>query len=156
MKVRRILKWLAVLVICLLVGIQFIRPVKSNPQITESRTINAFQNVTPEVNAIFDRSCADCHSNKTSWPWYTNVAPTSWFTINHVNEGRRHLNFSDWARLNQRERNSQLNKICDEVKSGDMPLSSYTLIHRNAKLSPGDVGTICNWVAAETQASAKP
>lgn len=156
MKARKVLKWLAVVVVCLLVGIQFIRPAKSNPPIDDGRTITAIQSVPPEVAAILDRSCQDCHSNKTSWPWYTNVAPASWFTIDHVNEGRRHLNFSDWARLNQGQRSSKLKEICDEVKSGGMPLSSYTLIHRYAKLSSNDVGTLCNWANAERLRTTAP
>ena len=80
----------------LLLTIQFIRPAKTNPPIVRERTLEAAVAVPPEVEAILARSCNDCHSNGTEWPWYSNVAPVSFFVINHVNEGRRHLNFSEW------------------------------------------------------------
>jgi hypothetical protein len=74
--------------------------------------------LTPQTAAVLDRACNDCHSNQTRWPWYTNVAPVSWFVINHVNEGRRKMNFSDWAQYSQDEQARLFKKICREVKSG--------------------------------------
>jgi hypothetical protein len=79
----------------------------------------------------------------------------SWFVIDHVNEGRRHLNFSDWGRLNQREAEGMLDQICKEVKSGSMPLSSYTPLHPGSKLSTEDVKTLCDWTSAERERIAK-
>jgi hypothetical protein len=105
--------------------------------------------MTPQVKDILDRSCRDCHSNKTEWPWYTNVAPVSWFVIDHVNEGRHRLNLSEWARLDQPGK--KLQKICDEVQDGGMPLSSYLPMHPKAKLSEQDKKTLCDWTAAERE-----
>src|ERR1043166_829876 len=96
---RRVLKIIAILLVVLVVGIQAIRPARTNPPFDESQTINAKTQMTPEVAAIFDRSCRDCHSNKTVWPWYTNVAPVSWWLSNHVNDGRRAMNMSEWGRI---------------------------------------------------------
>ena len=81
----------------------------------------------PEVAGVLNRSCMDCHSNRTDWPWYSNVAPASWFVVDHVNHGRRHLNFSRWGQYTRRDRLSLLNQICATTKGGSMPLGSYTL-----------------------------
>jgi hypothetical protein len=139
------MKWSVITLAVAFALLQFVRPAKTNPTFDESRSIQAHAEMPPEVASIFTRSCNDCHSNKTTWPWYSNVAPFSWFVIDHVNEGRRHLNFSDWARLNEREAAGQLNLVCRSVKEGWMPLDSYTLIHRHSKLTSADVQTICNW-----------
>src|SRR5204863_5090467 len=96
---RRVLKIVAILLVVLVVGIQAIRPARTNPAIDESQTIVAKTQMTPEVASILDRSCRDCHTNKTMWPWYTNVAPVSWWLSNHVNDGRRSLNMSEWGKL---------------------------------------------------------
>jgi hypothetical protein len=150
-KTMRILRWLAILVACGFLVLQLIRPAKTNPSGEMSQSINAHLQVSPQVAAIVDRSCNDCHSNHTRWPWYSNVAPVSWFVINHVKEGRRHLNFSDWGRLNQREAEGMLKQICQEVKLGSMPLSSYTPLHPGSTLSPEDVKTLCDWANAERE-----
>src|SRR5947207_6968895 len=97
--IRGIIKWLAIGLVIIVIGMQFIRPARTNPPVDESQTITAHTQMTPEVGSLLDRSCRDCHSNKTIWPWYTNVAPLSWWLSNHVNEGRRDLNMSEWGRL---------------------------------------------------------
>src|SRR6185295_13366817 len=97
--ILRILKWLVIVLFVIFIGIQFVRPARTNPQVDEAQTIFARTQMTPEVSAILDRSCRDCHSNKTVWPWYTNVAPISWWLSNHVSHGRGDLNLSEWGRL---------------------------------------------------------
>ena len=82
----------------------------------------------PEVGAILDRSCKDCHSNQTHVPWYGHVAPVSWMLSQHVNQGREMLNFSDWD--SRQPTANEMEELCDAVSSGSMPLGSYTLIHR--------------------------
>ena len=101
--------------------------------------------VDPEVATILDRSCADCHSNKTRWPWYSHVAPVSWFVIDHVNHGRSHLNFSEWGRYDPFEQRDLLRETCLMVKTGAMPLSSYTPMHAGSKLTPKEVTLLCRW-----------
>ncbi|HEY6233139.1 MAG TPA: heme-binding domain-containing protein [Pyrinomonadaceae bacterium] len=145
----KVLRWLLVVVLFALVIAQFIRPARTNPPIDQAQTIESHLQVTPEAAAILDRSCNDCHSNKTRWPWYSNVAPVSWFVIDHVNEGRQNLNFSEWARYTPRDNESLLRQICREVKSGAMPLSSYTPMHPGSELSPQDRQVLCAWTDAE-------
>lgn len=147
--VWKIVKWLLISLVCLFILIQLKRPARTNPAVDQSQTIEAHTQTTPQVKDILDRSCRDCHSNNTEWPWYTNVAPVSWFVIDHVNEGRHRLNLSEWARLDQPGK--KLRQICDEVEDGAMPLSSYLPLHPKAKLSEQDKKTLCDWTAAERQ-----
>jgi len=149
-RLLRVLKWVVIVAAAVFVLAQFARPAKTNPATDESQTINARLQLTPQVGGSFDRSCNDCHSNKTRWPWYSNVAPVSWFVINHVDEGRRQLNFSEWGRYTQRDVEGMLKQICREVKSSSMPLSSYTPMHPGSKLSTEDVKTLCDWAGAES------
>ena len=147
--VRRILKWLLIVVVCLFVIAQFKRPARTNPPVDQAQALEAHTQMTPHVASILSRSCNDCHSNNTAWPWYTNVAPVSWFIADHVEDGRRHLNFSEWGKGDQRRRNKKLEEICEEVKDGAMPLSSYTPLHPHAKLTAEDVKALCDWTEAE-------
>jgi hypothetical protein len=96
---------------------------------------------------VLERSCRDCHSNETVWPWYSNVAPISWFVIDHVDHGRSHLNFSEWGREDAAHREELLRNICDWTKDGRMPLPSYLWMHRSAALSAAEGIALCTWTA---------
>ena len=146
---RKLLKWGAVLLIVLLVLIQLKRPAKTNPPVDEQQTIFARTQMTPAVSTILNRSCADCHSNKTVWPWYSNVAPVSWFVIGHVDHGRRAMNLSEWGKMAKDRQDRRLRDMCDQVEEGEMPLSSYTPLHPGSKLTAADVKTLCEWTGAE-------
>lgn len=128
---------------------QFFGPAKTNPATDSSQSIESRLQVTPQVTAILDRSCNDCHSNKTRWPWYSNVAPVSWLVIGDVNEGRQNMNLSEWGRYTERDVDGLLKQICREVKSGGMPLAIYKPLHPSSKLSTEDVKTLCDWTDAE-------
>ncbi|MGH9928294.1 MAG: heme-binding domain-containing protein [Pyrinomonadaceae bacterium] len=152
----RVLRWVVIVgAVCLVIA-QFFAPAKTNPASDPTQSIESRLQVTPQVAAILDRSCKDCHSNKTRWPWYSNVAPVSWFVIGHVNEGRQNLNFSEWGRYTQSDVDGLLKKMCREVKGGDMPLSTYTPLHPGSKPSADDVKTLCDWTNAERSRLAAP
>ncbi|MEP6861312.1 MAG: heme-binding domain-containing protein [Deltaproteobacteria bacterium] len=85
---------------------------------------------SPATRALAKRACFDCHSNETTWPWYSHVAPTSWFLQSHVDDGRQRLNFSEWNKPYR-----AASKASREIKSGGMPLTSYLLMHADAHLS---------------------
>jgi len=138
-----ILAWLGVLL-----AIQLIRPARTNPSTDPSRTLTTAMAVPPPAQAVLERSCRDCHSNDTRWPWYSNVAPMSWMVIDHVNSGRRHFNYSDWAGHAPDKSRKILHDICEETRGGSMPIGSYTLLHRDARLSESDVATLCTWTEA--------
>ncbi len=142
---RRMLIRMGWTVLAVFVVIQFFRPSRTNPPIDESRTIEAYAPMTPAARAVFERACADCHSHRTRWPWYSNVAPASWMLAEHVTDARRHFDVSDWARYNQERAADKLDEICEEVTKGEMPLLSYRLIHLNAWLSEDDVKALCDW-----------
>src|SRR6201988_749106 len=104
-------KWTYVVPGLSFVGIHFVRPARTNPTIHQAQTIAAHTQMTEPVGKIFERACNDCHSNNTAWPWYTNVAPVSWWVIDHVNHGRSHLNYSEWAQLERADQEKSLQEI---------------------------------------------
>lgn len=148
-KIRTIVKWIVIVVGCGFLVAQFWRPVRTNPSIDQAQASEAHLQVTPQVAGILDRSCNDCHSHKTRWPWYTNVTPVSWFVVDHVDDGRRHLNFSEWGKLNQNQKEKKLQEVCEEVEKGYMPLGEYTWLHPGSKLSKEDVKALCEWATSE-------
>lgn len=153
------MKWLkrvGLALIILFVVAQFVRPNMTNPPVDEGRTLQARAQIRQEVYAILERSCNDCHSNKTSWPWYSQVTPVSWYLANHVADGRRELNISDWARYDARRATRKLDEICEQVREGEMPLKSYLLLHPSARLSDADRKAICDWTTEERARLAAP
>ena len=126
------------------VGLQFV----STPAMpkTSASAAPAALAIDPQVGAIFDRSCHDCHSSRTKWPWYSHVAPVSWIVSKDVSKARGMLNFSEWA-----DAPGDRRLICDAVSSREMPLPMYTLMHQGAKLSQQDVDLICKWAGRPSQ-----
>jgi hypothetical protein len=140
---RRVFKYAAIVLVIALVGAQAVRLERTNPPVDDARLLERAVPVTPAAAAVLERACRDCHSNRTVWPWYSNVAPVSWFVIDHVNHGRTHLNFSDWSSYEPDRRRELLAGICKQARAGTMPLSSYTWLHWSARLSPADVDALC-------------
>jgi Haem-binding domain len=143
---RKIAKITPVLLVSVFIGMQFV----STPGVSKTSTTkpHTAEMIDPRVDKILERSCQDCHSNRTAWPWYSRVAPVSWVISRHVNEGREILDFSEWATQPPSEGERLL--ICDAVSDGRMPLPGYTAIHHNARLSRQDVKLICEWADAPT------
>ena len=154
-RIFKVLRAIFLVALVLFLIAQLKRPARTNPAVDETQTIFAHTQMTPQVSAIVDRSCRDCHSNKTAWPWYSNVAPVSWFVIGHVNEGRSMMNLSEWGHLDRDRQDRKLRQICDEVQDGAMPLSSYTPLHPGSTLSAEDKKTLCDWIDAERERLAK-
>lgn len=142
------MKWSATALLILFVAAQFVRPAKTNPVFDEANAIQVHVEMDAEVSAILSRACYDCHSNKTDWPWYSKVAPMSWLVISHVNDGRRHLNFSEWEKYDRSKAVKKLHEIDEEVGIKAMPLSSYTLLHSEARLSDQERTLVSNWAKA--------
>ncbi|HEV7700497.1 MAG TPA: heme-binding domain-containing protein [Pyrinomonadaceae bacterium] len=127
------------------IAIQFVRVDQTPIPIVEAETIKAGIEVPPDIDMILTRSCADCHSNATVYPWYTNIQPAAWFMSGHITEGRQHLNFSVFNTYPAKKKRKKLEEVCDEVKSGAMPLPSYLWIHRDAVLGESEIRAICAW-----------
>ncbi len=126
-------------ILIVLIAIQFIPVAKTNPPVVSDFTGPV------EVKDIFKRSCYDCHSNESTWPWYSDIAPFSWLVINHVNEGREEFNFSTWDKYPNDKKAEIIEEIWEEVEEGEMPLWNYLIIHRDAVLSKDDKKVIHNW-----------
>ncbi len=139
----RKLRFVALAIVILLAGSQFIRPGRTNPPINPASSFEAVATPDASFTAIVKRACYNCHSNETVWPWYSSVAPVSWLVVDDVNEGRAHLNFSEWGLLVPDVARGRLKDVCDEVQAGDMPLWQYRLIHPEAKLSAEEVKILC-------------
>jgi len=150
-RVRKVLKRAAVVTALLFLGAQLYRPDRTNPPADPSKSMRASTRMTPEVEAILERSCRDCHSSETVWPWYSHVAPASWFLQWHVDEGRRELSFSEWATYPKRKRERKLHEMCQQVESGEMPLRSYLPLHPSARLSDEDRRVLCEWTRREEE-----
>ena len=142
---HKLAKLTSILFVLVFLGMQFV-PTAARSKTSATTAAPMAEVINPQVGAILDRSCQDCHSSRTSWPWYSRVAPVSWIVSKHVREGREMLDFSEWANHPHSEDERML--ICDAVSEGRMPLPEYTVIHRNAKLSKRDVELICGWAAA--------
>ena len=125
--------------IALAVLIQFIPVPRTNPPVT------AQISAPPELLTVLRRACYDCHSNETTWPWYSKIAPSSWLVAWDVFEGRDHLNFSGWEQLPQEKQAKLRKKIHKEVSDEEMPPGFYLLAHPNARLSEQDKGIIFTW-----------
>lgn len=139
-------RWLvATLAMCVvvLVGLQLVPVDRHNPPAEVQ--IDA----PPQVMAILKRSCFDCHSNQTHWPWYGKVAPASWLVAHDVHEGRQVLNFSTWNRYTPREQSALIRASVDQVEQGEMPLWFYLPLHGDAKLSEADKATLKAWSDAQ-------
>ena len=103
-----------------------------------------------EVRAVLERSCYDCHSRKTRWPWYAHVAPVSWLVANDVHHARKHLDFTAWDTYTEKKRVKRLHEAWDEVKDGEMPLWYYLPMHPAARLSDADRVLLREWIHAAT------
>lgn len=137
------MKKISIFILLVLIGIQFVPmdvpaevPTKADDELKAPE----------EVHAILKRACFDCHSNHTDFPWYSSIAPVSWFTKMHVKEGREHMNFSIWASYDDEKKLKYLEKIPKAIKS-KMPLPSYLIMHKEAKLSEDDKKLLTEWAS---------
>lgn len=146
---KKLVKILAILLAVIFVAIQFFRPSFSNPPIVPGQPIEDTALVPAEVQMVLSRSCNDCHSNKTLYPWYSHFSPFSWFLADHIDTGRRELNFSEWGTYSTNKKARKLEEICEMVEAGAMPLGSYLWIHRDAALTPDQTRLLCDWAKEE-------
>ena len=149
--IKKILKVLVLIIAVGVVIIQFFRIDKANPVIVDNETLEAAIAVSPDVALIMGRSCNDCHSHKTVYPWYSNVQPVAWWLKDHIEEGRDELNFSRFNTYQTKKKAKKLEELCEEVREGNMPLPSYLWGHSEAVLSENDKNTLCDWANAERE-----
>ncbi len=127
---------------------QIVPVARTNPVVESSRSIYQSMAVPSDVSTILERSCRDCHSNQTTWPWYSRLAPVSWLIARDVREGRRELNLSEWGGYIPRRKDRKLKEMCDQVRTREMPMKAYTILHPTAKLTDSERQTLCDWSEA--------
>jgi len=140
-----------VIAIVMFAAIQLFPPERTNPPVDPARTLEAHVAIPADIAAILERSCRDCHSNETTWPWYSYVAPASWLLAYDVREARGEMNFSEWGDYDAEDASHLLEEACELVEEGEMPLPPYTWLHPGAKLSEADVARLCEWTEAARQ-----
>ena len=128
------------------VGIQFIPTTRNQSDSVPSTDFMLVNNVPKNIQNKLQISCYDCHSNNTQYPWYNKVQPVAWFLEDHIKEGKAELNFNEWNSLSTRRKTSKLRSIIKQIENGEMPLDSYTFIHRDARFSEAEAEEIINWV----------
>ena len=147
---KKIIRITGMGLLALLIIIQFFQTEK-NSNTTASALANDISTIYPlpdNVKSIVETSCYDCHSNNSNYPWYDNIQPVSWWLHNHIEEGKKEINFNEFASYSIRRQYKKLEEIIKQVKEDEMPLSSYTIIHTNAKLSPEKKLILSAWAAA--------
>ena len=142
----KIIKIIAIILLVGFVGIQFIPTPRNQSDSVPSTDFMLVNNVPENIQRKLQVSCYDCHSNNTKYPWYNKVQPVAWFLEDHIKEGKAELNFNEWDSLSTRRKTSKLRSIIKQIENGEMPLDSYTFIHRDAKFSEAEAEEIINWV----------
>ena len=144
----KILKKILFALLIIFVAIQFIRPHKNkSSEITASHIYNMYP-ASPEVKSILNKACNDCHSNNTNYPWYAQIQPAAWWLNDHIKDGKRKLNFSEFGTYRIAKQYKKLDECNEEVKEGEMPIEPYTYIHRNAKLTQDEKIKLAEWTIA--------
>lgn len=141
----KIVKKILLVLLFLFIAIQFIRPAKNQSTEISANHIYNVYTTGDNVKTILDKACNDCHSNNTKYPWYAAIQPVAWWLNDHIEDGKKHLNFSEYGAYNLRRQYHKMEEVIDEVKEGEMPLSSYTIIHSNAKLTADEKAALTGW-----------
>lgn len=139
------------LVIGIFAALQFFRPEKpgTTPAAPTANDFLVRRTPPPVVREMLRNACYDCHSNQTRYPWYTEIQPAGWFMAQHIRDGKRVLNFSEFERLPAKRMRKKLENCIDVVSEHEMPLKSYTLIHRDARLNDEQIKTFVAWAEDE-------
>ncbi len=143
---KKILKRIGIGVIVLLLLVQFYpRPEKNNADGPEPNHISNLYPIPPDVDVLLKSSCYDCHSNTTDYPWYSNIQPVAWWLGDHIKDAKKHLNFSEFASYSLAKQYHKLEEVTSEVKAGEMPLESYTVIHSDADFNTEQRQVLTSW-----------
>lgn len=149
-KVRIVL----LILLIIFVSIQFIRPAKNQSTGQQPATdITRIYEVPGEVQTILKNACYDCHSNNTQYPWYVNIQPAGWWMADHVKHGRKELNFNEYGSYSLKRQRNKLKRIKEQLEENKMPLSSYTWMHREAKLTGNQKERVIKWIDSTLNAN---
>jgi hypothetical protein len=141
-------KTIVIIILAIFIIIQFFHPEKNVSATPSGKNISTLYPVPQDVDTTLRKACYDCHSNNTRYPWYNNIEPVAWWLKSHIDDGKRSLNFDAFASYKISRQYKKLKDIIDEIKQGDMPLSSYTFEHKDARLTDAEKETIYDWCNA--------
>ncbi len=141
---KKIYKLVLISIFLIFILIQFITYPRNEEEITSNHIFRQEQ-LSPEIKELLSNACINCHSAQTKYLWYHKVAPVSWLVNKDVNEGKEHLNFSLWGKMDAFDKIGALDEICDEVKDGKMPIKAYAIMHKGARLTAEQKDALCSW-----------
>jgi len=148
---KKRMRWTGGIIAIAIIALQFFNPPHENPSVKRENDLMAAHPPPPAVAALLKNSCYDCHSSETKWPWYSYIAPVSWYIVRDVNAGRAVLNFSDWPQDDPKRVRKRWRHIGDEVEGGEMPPANYTRIHRQTLPSEQQRADLAKWVKEQTE-----
>ncbi|NJN49885.1 MAG: heme-binding domain-containing protein [Polaribacter sp.] len=146
----KIIKKIGLVLLVALVIAQFFGPEKNESNLA-IEVFLAETNPPKNVEKILQNACYDCHTNKTTYPWYSKITPVNYWLEDHVADGKKHLNFSDWANYSLKKKEHKMDELHEEVEKKEMPLNSYTWVHTDAKLTADEINAIVTWGKAVQQ-----
>lgn len=138
------------------IAIQFIRSKTNNGTALQRTDYTHYVSAPSNIHQLLEKSCFDCHSNHTDYPWYSYINPVGMWLNHHIQEGKQELNFSNFAKYDKKRMAHKMEEIAEQVESGEMPLKSYTLIHTDAKLNDQQRNAIIQWAKAEQARLSQP
>jgi DNA replicative helicase MCM subunit Mcm2 (Cdc46/Mcm family) len=139
------LKKILLVLLAAFIVIQFIHPKKNTAEGPQPNYIGNAYTVPGDVKSILAKACNDCHSNNTVYPWYAKIQPVDWWLTNHVNDGKKHINFDEYTHKSLRYQYHKMEETIEMVKEGEMPLESYTWVHKDAKLTDEEKIKLTGW-----------
>jgi hypothetical protein len=150
---KKWLKWTGGIAAIAVMALQFTNPPHLNPPVVPGHDALASNAPPASVAALLRNSCYDCHSFETKWPWYSYIAPVSWYVSRDIDAARSNLNFSEWPHDDAKRARKRWRHIADEVENGEMPLRSYVLLHREAHLDPGQRAELVKWAQEQADST---
>lgn len=144
-QMKKIFRKIGLAILIIFILIQFIPTERPNPDSDPNLSLFSVVSAPNKMEAMIKTSCYDCHSNNTDYPWYSGFSPVSWFVIHHVKDARKHLNFSSWGEYDLKKQRKKIEEIVEKVHENEMPLKSYLIMHREAKLSNEQRNEITSW-----------
>ena len=145
---KKILRWILIVLGAVFLIVQFVRPAKNHSDEPQSRSISLTFPIPSAVDSILKRSCRDCHTNNTDYPWYAEVQPVGWWLQGHIDDGKSELNFDEFASYGLMRQFTKFQQIAEQIEEDEMPLPSYLIMHENARLTQDEKMILMDWATA--------
>lgn len=146
---KKIFQYSLLILVAALVIMQFFQIDKSSPEIVPAEDFLVAMNPPEDVKMLLENACYDCHSHHTVYPWYSNIAPVSWWLKDHVDDARKHLNFSIWTTYSPKKAAHKLEECFEMVEETEMPMKSYLITHGEARITDAERLKLVGWFKAK-------